>query len=108
MHFYADEDFALPVIIELRRFGHDVLTVQENARQGDTDLDVLVTAHSLNRAVLTYNRRHFERMHHSGQPHSGIVSCTRDINFIAQAARIHNAVSTLSIGDWCLRVNRQP
>jgi hypothetical protein len=30
MRLYADEDFPLPVVEELRRCGHDVLTVQED------------------------------------------------------------------------------
>jgi Domain of unknown function (DUF5615) len=29
---YADEDFPLPVVEELRRLGHDVRTVQEAGR----------------------------------------------------------------------------
>jgi hypothetical protein len=31
---YADEDFPLPVVEELRRLGHDVRTVQEAGRAG--------------------------------------------------------------------------
>ncbi len=36
---YADEDFPLPVVEELRRLGHDVRTVQEagRANQGIDD-----------------------------------------------------------------------
>ena len=39
---YADEDFPLPVVEELRRLGHDVLTVQEagRANQGIDDATV--------------------------------------------------------------------
>ena len=32
MLLYADEDFPYPVVEELRRLGHDVLTVQEDGR----------------------------------------------------------------------------
>ncbi len=32
MRFYADENFPLPVVAELRRFGHDVLTAFEDGR----------------------------------------------------------------------------
>jgi uncharacterized protein (DUF433 family) len=106
MHFYADEDFAYPVVEKLRRLGHDVLTVQEDGKQGTSDRVVLTIAHSCNRVVLTYNRRHFEKLHRSDQPHSGIVSCTHDIDFPAQAAWIHDAVIKLSVGRWWLRVNR--
>ena len=41
MFFYADEDFALPVVVELRRLGHDVVTAQEDARGGAADVDIL-------------------------------------------------------------------
>ena len=32
--FYADENFRYPVVEELRRLGHDVLTTQEVGRAG--------------------------------------------------------------------------
>lgn len=52
---YADEDFPLPVVKELRRLGHDVRTVQEAGRagQGIDDAQVLVDATADQRAVLT-------------------------------------------------------
>lgn len=108
MHFYADEDFAYPVVEELRRLGHDVLTVQEDGKHAVPDHEVLAVAHSQIRVMLTYNRRHFEKLHRGDQIHSGIVSCTRDSDFQSQAARIHDAFSALSMGRWCLRVNRNP
>ena len=30
--FYANENFPLPVVLELRRLGHDVLTVRESGK----------------------------------------------------------------------------
>jgi hypothetical protein len=43
---YGDEDFSLPVVEELRRLGHDVLTAQEagQANLGVTDSAVLALA----------------------------------------------------------------
>ncbi len=108
MLLYADEDFALPVVEVLRLLGHDVLTAQEDGRSSTPDPDILARAHSLGRAVLTYNRRHFERLHRQGVPHSGILSATRDGDFPALAARIDAALTGLSPGRWCLRVNRPP
>jgi len=32
MQLYADEDFPLPVVEELRRLGHDVITAQQDGR----------------------------------------------------------------------------
>src|SRR5271170_8083490 len=106
MLLYADEDFSLPVVEELRRLGHDVLTAQEDGRAAASDPDILARAHALGRAVLTYNRRHFERLHRQGTAHSGILSATHDNDFLALAARIHLALSGLVPGRWCLRVNR--
>ena len=41
MRLYADEDFPLPAVVELRRLGHDVLTAQEDGRSGTQEFDVL-------------------------------------------------------------------
>src|SRR4051794_20695749 len=62
---YSNENFPLPVALELRRLGHDVLTVQEagNAGQRIPDDEVLRFATSEARAVLTINRRHFVKLH---------------------------------------------
>ena len=74
MLLYADEDFSFPVVEELRQLGHDVVTAQEDGRTGAPDPDILARAHRLGRAVLTYNRRHFERLHRQGADHSGSSS----------------------------------
>jgi Domain of unknown function (DUF5615) len=108
MLFYADEDFPYPVVEELRRLGHDVVTAQEDGRTATPDPDILARAHSLGRAVLTYNRRHFERLHLQGVDHSGILSATHDSDFPALADRIHKSLTGLSPGRWCFRVNRPP
>src|SRR5260370_25458274 len=108
MRLYADENFPLPVVEELRQLGHDVLTAQDDGRQATPDPDILVRAHALGRAVLTHNRRHFERLHRQGADHSGILSATRDDDPSGLAARVHAALTGLSPGRWCLRVNRPP
>ena len=56
---YSNENFPLPVVEELRRLGHDVLTVLEagKAEQAISDEEVLALATQLGRAVLTLNRR---------------------------------------------------
>lgn len=105
--FYADEEFPLPVVQELRRLGHDVVTVQEAGHAGRSDADVLAVANSLNRAVLTRNRRHFIRLHASSQPHAGIVVCTDDNDFTGQAQRIHVAITPLpTLADQLVRITR--
>jgi hypothetical protein len=108
MQLYADECFPLSVVEELRRMGHDVLTVQEDGRQATPDPDVLARAHALGRSVLTHNRRHFVRLHRQGADHNGILTATRDDDAFALAARIDTALVSRSPGRWCIRVTRPP
>lgn len=91
---YADENFPLPVVEELRRLGFDVLTMYEDdkANQSLTDEEVLSISQDKKRALLTANRRHFIQLHRRQAQHSGIVVCTFDPDFIGQAKRIAEAV----------------
>ena len=107
--FYANENFPLPVVEELRRLGHDVLTTLEANRAGQAEPDVAVLrfASSEQRALLTLNRKHFVRLHGEIPDHAGIVVCSFDPDFAGQASRI-NAASDVSEGvsGQLLRVNR--
>ena len=80
---HANENFPLPVVEELRRLGHDVLTVHEIGRAGQQvpDAEVLELAISDHRAVLTLNRRHFIRLHQERPAHAGVIVCTVDRDF---------------------------
>jgi hypothetical protein len=53
--FYANENFPLPVVEELRRLGHDVLTTNDANRSGQAvpDAEVIDYAIGEGRAVLT-------------------------------------------------------
>jgi predicted nuclease of predicted toxin-antitoxin system len=105
----ADENFPLPVVAELRRLGHDVLTMHEAAlaNQQIADEAVLVFAISHSRAVLTLNRKHFVRLHNTGAKHAGIIVCTFDIDFERQARRIDDVLrSGAEFEGQLLRVNR--
>ncbi len=106
---FADENFPLPVVEELRRLGHDVLTIQEAgmANQRFPDDAVLDFASGDNRAVLTLNRKHFVRLHNTSSDHAGIVACTVDLDFAGQAVRIHEAVESRdSLDEELVRINR--
>ena len=105
---YSNENFPLQVVEELRRLGHDLLTIQETGRanQALSDEDLLKFATGDGRAVLTLNRRHFIRLHQAGVAHAGIVACTFDSDFARQARRIHEAVSLPSLAGQLLKVNR--
>jgi hypothetical protein len=105
---HADENFDYRVVLELRQHGHDVLTAHEAGRAGQRipDADVLAFAVSQNRAVLTFSRRDFIRLHSSSQPHCGIIVCTDDRDVAALAARIHHAILNCPVlNNQLLRVN---
>lgn len=105
---YADENFNRPVVLILRSLGHDVITVQEDGLAGSDDDVVLARAHSLGRIVLTLDRRDYERLHRTGQMHSGILSATDDKDHTALAHRVHSAMLQVTRGCWCIRVNKPP
>jgi hypothetical protein len=108
---YADEDFDFGVVEELRRLGHDVVTAQEagQANQAIPDHAVLAFGSGLGRALLTFNRRHFRRLHPAAQPHRGIVICTRDSSAAALAARVHEAlVACPALDGQLIRIYRPP
>jgi predicted nuclease of predicted toxin-antitoxin system len=106
---YADENFPLPAVEELRTLGHDVLTIQETGKAGQTASDeaVLGFACAENRILLTLNRKHFIRLHNRRSLHEGIVVCTFDPDFADQARRIHTAIASKpSLSGQLIRVNR--
>jgi len=106
---YANENFPLPVVEELRRKGHDVLTIQEtgNAGQAVSDKQVLAFAAAEGRALLTLNRKHFARLHNAQPEHAGIIVCTFDPDFASQTRRIHEAIAAWpQIAGQLLRINR--
>jgi len=93
--FLADENVPWPLVKELCRLGHDVLRVQDlgGAALGMHDPDVLRTAVSMMRCVLTENAWDFVRLHSHHPTHQGIVTFTRDADATALAGRIHARVS---------------
>jgi len=106
---YCNENFPFPVIEELRRLGHDVLTIQESgqANQEYPDEDVLASTSGDDRAVLTINRQDFIQLHRRFPDHSGIVVCTADLDFTGQARRIHEAIKAYdSLAGQLIRIYR--
>ncbi|MBK6931941.1 MAG: DUF5615 family PIN-like protein [Saprospirales bacterium] len=108
--FYANENFRRPVIEILKQLGHDVLTSLQagNANQGIPDEEVLEFARTENRILLTFNRRHFIRLHQQNPVHPGIIVCTEDNDQEALARRIHDAVQPFDgkPENQLIRVNR--
>ena len=95
MALYADENFPLRVVEELRRLGHDVLTSFEDGRanQSITDADVLARATEISRALLTLNRLDFKRLHRQMPEHAGIIICMEDPDRVGQAQRVAAAIA---------------
>jgi hypothetical protein len=106
---YANENFPLPVVEELRRLGHDVLTIHETGQAGQATPDEIILAFACDecRALLTLNRKHFIRLHNAHPDHPGIIVCTFDANFAGLAHRIHAAIeSQAQLSGQLIRINR--
>ena len=106
---YANENFPLPAVEELRRLGHDVLTIQEvgKADRSTPDEEVLAFSSAERRVLLTLNRRHFINLHHQQPGHAGIVVCSFDPDFAALANRVHSAIEAQTdLSNQLVRINR--
>ena len=106
---YIDKNFPFPAAEELRRLGHDVVTIQESGHGGLAlpDDEVLRVATRERRAVVTFNRRHFVRLHDQGASHADIVVCSADGDFIRLATRIDAVIRENGhISGQLVRVNR--
>jgi len=106
---YSNENFPLPVVLELRRLGHDVVTIQETglANRELPDDQVLAAATADGRAVLTINRKHFIHLHRDSSQHEGIIVGTFDPDFKGQAGRINQELQAReSLTGRLIRVNR--
>jgi predicted nuclease of predicted toxin-antitoxin system len=92
----ADENLPRPVVIELRRLGHDVIGLDETEGSGrwSADEEVLGAATAAGRSVLTVDRG-FTRLLPGGARHSGLVVCSFDLDFTSLAERIDGVISTL-------------
>jgi len=108
---YANENFPLPVVEELRRLGHEVLTTHEAGEAGKSvpDEQVLDFATAKGRALVTLNRKHFIHLHNANPEHAGIIVCSLDSDFSGPAHRIHAAIgSKARLTGELIRINRPP
>jgi Domain of unknown function (DUF5615) len=105
---YSNENFPVPVVVELRALGHDVVTIQERGRANEStpDPDVLALATAEGRTVLTLNRKDFYRLHEQSSAHAGIIVCVVDPDFQRQARLIHEAIQ--AEGDLAGKILRVP
>ncbi len=106
---YANENFPQPSVDMLRELGHDVLTTMDTGKAGQaiSDEAVLAFAREQKRVLVTFNRKHFIRLHYEQPDHAGIIVCTVDSNFKALARRVHDALEAQSdMAGRLIRVNR--
>ncbi|MGQ9477818.1 MAG: DUF5615 family PIN-like protein [Candidatus Bipolaricaulia bacterium] len=72
-----DENVHEPLAAALRREGFDAITVGEAGRRGISDLELLKFATAEERAVVSFNIKHFEalavQLFKQGQEHCGII-----------------------------------
>ena len=107
---YSNENFHRRVVEALRELGHDVLTSLEAGRSNRRipDEEVLEFATGERRAVLTFTRLHFTRLHrHTAGRHGRMVVCSEDHDTRALAQRIDGVVRDAGeLSGQLLRVNR--
>lgn len=108
---YTNENFPLPVVEELRRLGHEVLTTHEAGEAGKSvpDEQVLAFATAEARVLVTLNRKHFIHLHNANPDHAGIIVSSFDLDFSGQARRIHAAIGPKSrLSGELNRIKRPP
>jgi len=107
---YTNENFYYEAADILRQLGHNVLTTRDagKANLKIPDEDVLAFAVLESRIVVTFNYRHFIRLHRISPEHLGIIICTEDKDVKALALRIHAAIedSNGDISNQLIRINR--
>ena len=75
--FYLDEHIQAALGEALRARGVDILTTQEAGNIGIEDVEQLLFATQDNRCLLSYNKRHYAKIHSAwislAKPHTGII-----------------------------------
>jgi Domain of unknown function (DUF5615) len=109
--FYANENFPLDIVTELRQLGYSVLTSQEaeQANRAISDENVLKFAKEIGVVVITLNREDFITLHKSDKNHSGIVIGKEDRDYKGQAETIHGFISSdqKSLQGRLIRIKKQ-
>ena len=72
---YANENFPLPLVRPLRELGHNLSSTYESGKVGQAMSDEAILAFAISESwiVLTFNRRHFIRLHQVMPAHKGIT-----------------------------------
>jgi predicted nuclease of predicted toxin-antitoxin system len=93
---YTNENFPLQCAKFLRKFGHDVLTIQESGNAGISmpDDEVLAFARDEKRILITMNRKHFIYLHQQSDQHTGIIVCNYNPDYEELAKRIQEVLES--------------
>ena len=99
MKLLADEDFDTPIVRMLQAQDVDIITVADLSLDnvGTADEQVLKEGTSLGRAVITFNRRDFWRLHQVEQ-HAGIVLCKRNTPVLLLVRLVVELVTSVERG----------
>ncbi|QKZ11589.1 DUF5615 family PIN-like protein [Spirosoma sp. KUDC1026] len=106
----ADENFPKPAVEFLRDLGHDIQTLLELGLAGQAipDGEVLRLSTSMDRCLVTLNRKDFIKLHSQQPKHAGIIICKVDADFQALAQRVDDCLPQGFLNGQLLRVQRLP
>ena len=109
VRLYFDEDSASHWLVrELRARGVDVTTVVESGLAQKTDAEELERAAADCRALYSFNRGDFYRLHtlwlSTGRSHSGIILSRQQLSVGAQMRRLVRLINSLSAEEMRNRV----
>jgi hypothetical protein len=109
LRLYLDEDCARHALAcELRARGADVVTAIEAGMPGRLDEEQLQWATDHSRAIYSFNRGHFYRLHSSwlmnSRNHSGMILSRQDLPIGEQMRRLLRLINRLSAEDMRNRV----
>jgi predicted nuclease of predicted toxin-antitoxin system len=97
VRLYFDNDVNLTVVAALRSDGYDILTSPEAGNATKSDEEQLEYATHEKRVILTFNGRHFKRLHSewqtAGKMHTGILT-SGHVNRVELLRRLRNFLQT--------------
>lgn len=100
VNLYFDEDVSVILAEILSSHGFDVLTTRDARNLGNSDEAQLQFSTAQNRAILTHNRRDFERLHTQAlqdqRHHSGIFIVNRHPSDWELSKRMFKVLNTFT------------
>ena len=110
-NFYMDEHVPGPVTVGLRSRGVDVVTVQEDLREGDNDSLLLDRATELNRVLVSRDRDFYAIVaarQSSGIAFRGVISLSPKIGYRQAIDELEMIAKCSEIEEWDNQITRVP